>query len=266
MAKPPTNGEYLALAREWKKFQEKYLTAKMEKTRQKALRNRNRIAEKVILGMKLLILRKVNRIIYDEELRQDAYNEACFYVAIKALPKWNEEKAAAAGAKFITYMMLWVTNAIYRTRDKDTLVKIPINLRSKVLKRKAMGMLEPGDQFLLPTHTGWDLPLNRENGGCGDHPLGEYLVYHRGKHGNDAATEKLYLAQLQAKLIVTISELPQEKQREVMTSRLEGETLQSIGNRLGLSRERIRQIEANCKKILTGYIQEQQKKEEQECV
>ncbi len=174
--------------------------------------------------------------------------------------------------KFITYAVWWIRQAImHALSDQRRAFALPAKL-SAVASRYGQEVADltarldhvPSNEEIaadldisaseaeaLQYVSGNDVSLSNPVGHDDDgRELGETLVQHTVPPAEDKLLHEALLAQVRGAL----AELT-PKEREVMTVRfgLDGEeprTLQEIGDRLGLSRERVRQIEARAKEKL----------------
>jgi RNA polymerase primary sigma factor len=172
--------------------------------------------------------------------------------------------------KFITYAVWWIRLAItHALSDQRRAFALPSKL-SAVASRFGRDVtdltarldhapsaeeiaedldISPSEAEALQFVAGQDVSLSDPVTQDGDDPreLGETLPQHTVPPAEDALLHEALLSQLQAAL----SDLA-PKEREVMALRFgldggEPKTLQEVGERLGLSRERVRQIESRAK-------------------
>jgi RNA polymerase primary sigma factor len=177
--------------------------------------------------------------------------------------------------KFITYAVWWIRLAImHALSDQRRAFALPAKL-SAVASRFGQEVsdlatrldhapsadeiaadldISPGDALALQFVAGEDVSLSDPVGQDEDsRELGETLPQHMVPPAEDGLLREAMLAQIAAAL----ADL-EPKERDVMALRFglggeEPKTLQEIGDRLGVSRERVRQLEARAKeKIRRG--------------
>lgn len=181
---------------------------------------------------------------------------------------------ASRGWKFSTYATNWIKQKIGRTLDDEgRLIRIPVHVwesirkidraRARLAARQGYATL-----FDLSAETGFAphhiLELSRLRAGVVslDTPIGEEGASTLG----DLIGENLPLADPEAALVAAgvraevaeaLAELP-EREQAVLRHRMgftgEPMTLDQIGERFGVTRERIRQIESKAKSRLRGSL------------
>jgi RNA polymerase primary sigma factor len=179
---------------------------------------------------------------------------------IRAVEKFDWRR----GLKFSTYATLWIQQAIQRgLANQARSIRLPVHVveRQQRVSRAERTLLarlgrEPTDEEIaeqsrLPVERVAEvreLPrtvtsLDRPVGEDGDTSLGELIA----DDTEEAPTADLEVSLREDLLARALAELP-DREREVLEARYglgdhEPETLQQIGRRLGVTRERVRQIE-----------------------
>ena len=179
------------------------------------------------------------------------------------------------GTKFITYAIWWIRKSILRALSQQSnLVRIPNYQLKKVknvrateralvrelgrrpdreeISRELQSTIAKIDEILQIKLR--ELSLDDKIGRDKDTPISDYLV----DEGSTNPEEELLREESQSLIRVALKDLSEQEQT-VLVNRfgLEGGrifTLKEIGERMGISRERVRQIEAQAKKRLKKLI------------
>jgi RNA polymerase primary sigma factor len=179
------------------------------------------------------------------------------------------------GTKFITYAIWWIRKSILRALSQHSnLVRIPNYQLKKVknvrateralvrelgrrpdreeISRELQSTIAKIDEILQIKLR--ELSLDDKIGRDKDTPISDYLV----DEGSTNPEEELLREESQSLIRLALKDLSEQEQM-VLVNRfgLEGGrifTLKEIGERMGISRERVRQIEAQAKKRLKKLI------------
>jgi len=261
-ARPPTGDSLNAYIREISRF--KPLTADHEKELGRRIRNGDQEALQRLIEANLRFV-----VSYAKRYRGlgmsflDLIHEGTLGL-IEAARRFDPER----NVKFISYAVWWVRQAIFHALSEHMRVfRLPQKLSSQVSKMGTARQRLTAELERVPTTEelaekteltkkeveallmagGEDLSLSSAVGEEGTLELGDVL-----EQGSVPSVElELIRSSFEEQVRAMVSQLD-EKEREVIKLRfgLDGEeprTLQEIGGALGLSRERIRQIESKAK-------------------
>ncbi|TAH74704.1 MAG: RNA polymerase sigma factor RpoD/SigA [Anaerolineaceae bacterium] len=186
---------------------------------------------------------------------------------IKAVDRYEHDK----GFRFSTYATWWIRQAITRgIDDQDRIIRIPVHMSGIVRKvlRTAQDMIQEGDESPDNKCIAKNLGISEENverafqlaahpisletpiGDEGNSYLGDFVEATNVVTPEESAEENSLQMEIN-KQLQTLS----EREQKILEMRFglnnkEQQTLEQVGNYFGLTRERIRQIEAKALKKL----------------
>lgn len=187
----------------------------------------------------------------------------------KAIPKFDHTR----GIKFITYAIWWLRQSMERTISYEgRTAKIPAHVNPRTQKiagfsaffyttcgrNPSVEEISEGTSLSKKQVEGAlnAIALNR----TGKNPEADELTLHNAPSGEESQLETLLRSEQSASVVRLVERLP-PKQQAVVNRRFglngfQAQTLQEVGDFLGVSRERVRQVESAALRMLARWIEE----------
>lgn len=254
------------------------LTAKEEIDLSRRVKKGDELARKKMIQSNLrLVINIAKRYMYLGIPLLDLIEEGNLGL-MKAVDKFDHLK----GFRFSTYAAWWIKQAITRSiSEQGKMIRVPVYMNELIAKwkktkeRLAQRLKRPptdeeiAKKLKLPkekkeqitfwlgtTTSSLDAPVGEES----DSQVGD-LIEDESSASPDSGIEKM----MDRERIDSLMEIMNEREREVLDMRFGLEdsrtrTLAEVADKLGISRERVRQIEEAALKKLRRFVKEQEKK------
>lgn len=169
---------------------------------------------------------------------EDLYAEAMAAVAIKAIPRWSPE----GGSQFSAYAAMWMRGAFQHWwRRHSSVVRPEARMLTKAKRATRLASVDPASLHAAVLdaidNSARIISLDARKDDTDPYDVLLGTVYT--ESGMEIVIDDRRRGALLAK---ALTRLPAREQ-EVLASRTNGETLEEIGKRMKVTRERVRQIE-----------------------
>jgi len=208
---------------------------------EKSLLRKERLFKQILEQYENLIWKTVCRFVgAKHSLKEDCFQAGCIGL-LKALQNYDPVRKN----RFMTYASWWIRAEVIRSFHKlSGPVAVPIDKRQRVNAEYRKNGEIPEELIAAnPRYTYWDAPP-----GSGDYSedgtsLRDYLCMRYGLLQEQQPVDEAKILEAKWKVRELVSGLDDNKLRFIVRQRLAGKTLNEVGKGLGLTRERIRQLE-----------------------